>query len=172
MISKENTIGLLRHTRHDWLNRIQIIKGNLELGKPDRALEIIGQIIEESINETQLSNLNLPLFSEFLLTYNWNNQPLIIKFEVKGTPKQVVVDDEYLYKKTNEIVELLLSTLDMSEENVLMITIDLEEETRFYYDFRGKLKDIDLVSKYFNECVEPSFQNVYFDEEELSIQLL
>ena len=48
------TIETLRQTRHDWLNRIQIIKGNLELNKIDRVKGIIDEIIIETQNEARL----------------------------------------------------------------------------------------------------------------------
>lgn len=42
------TIETLRQTRHDWLNKIQIIKGNLELNRIDRVKGIIDEIIVET----------------------------------------------------------------------------------------------------------------------------
>ena len=68
MINKEwNTVELLRHVRHDWLNKLQLIKGNLDLNKIDRAKEIIAEIVIETQNETKLSNLNFPNFTLLLL---------------------------------------------------------------------------------------------------------
>ena len=42
------TFEVLRQTRHDWLNKIQIIKGNLELNKIDRVKGYIEEIIIET----------------------------------------------------------------------------------------------------------------------------
>ena len=68
MMKKEwNTIELLRHVRHDWLNKLQLIKGNLDLNKIDRAKEIIDEIVIEAQNETKLSNLHFPNFTLLLL---------------------------------------------------------------------------------------------------------
>ena len=37
MIKKEwNTVDVLRQVRHDWLNKLQLIKGNLDLNKMER----------------------------------------------------------------------------------------------------------------------------------------
>ena len=48
MIEKEwNTVEVLRHARHDWLNKLQLIKGNLDLNELDRAKEIINEIVIE-----------------------------------------------------------------------------------------------------------------------------
>ena len=68
MIKKEwNTVDILRHVRHDWLNKLQLIKGNLDLDKIDQAHRIIEEIIIEAQNETKLSNLNIPKFTSYSL---------------------------------------------------------------------------------------------------------
>lgn len=58
-----DTVELLRHSRHDWLNKIQLIKGNLTLGKIDRIKEIIDEIVYHTEQESKLSNLPISLFS-------------------------------------------------------------------------------------------------------------
>jgi len=42
------TVELLRHARHDWLNKIQLIKGNMSIGKMDRVEAIIEEIIMDA----------------------------------------------------------------------------------------------------------------------------
>ena len=76
------TFEILRQSRHDWLNKIQIIKGNLELNKPDRVKGYIEEIIIETQQEAKLSNLNMPKFSELLMTANWNNWKFECEYEV------------------------------------------------------------------------------------------
>ncbi|WP_312471145.1 Spo0B domain-containing protein, partial [Neobacillus sp.] len=38
-------VEVLRHSRHDWLNRLQLIKGNLDLNRIDRAKAVIDEIV-------------------------------------------------------------------------------------------------------------------------------
>lgn len=44
-------VEALSHSRHDWLNKLQLIKGNLALGKVGQAENIIDGIIVEAQNE-------------------------------------------------------------------------------------------------------------------------
>ena len=45
-ISEESKV-LIKLQRHDFLNHIQVIQGFLQLGKPDKALNYIENIIED-----------------------------------------------------------------------------------------------------------------------------
>jgi stage 0 sporulation protein B (sporulation initiation phosphotransferase) len=68
-----NIIEVLRHSRHDWLNKLQLIKGNLDLNRIDRAKAIIDEIVIETQHETKLSNLHIPLFASLLIRANWES---------------------------------------------------------------------------------------------------
>ena len=59
-------VEVLRHSRHDWLNKLQLIKGNLDLNRIDRAKAIIDEIVIEVQHESKLSNLHIPLFASLL----------------------------------------------------------------------------------------------------------
>ncbi|BBP91222.1 hypothetical protein BsIDN1_48400 [Bacillus safensis] len=55
-------IDLLSRSRHDWMNKLQLIKGNLTLEKYDRVFEIIEEMVIEAQHESKLSNLkNSPI---------------------------------------------------------------------------------------------------------------
>lgn len=95
-----NMIEVLRHARHDWLNKIQLIKGNLSLNKTDRAKEIIDEIVVEAQQEARLSNMNLPGFASLLLTYNWENHYLQLEYEVLDDPIAGRLDDSVLSEWT------------------------------------------------------------------------
>ncbi|MDG5470938.1 Spo0B domain-containing protein [Jeotgalibacillus sp. ET6] len=83
-----HALELLQHSRHDWMNRLQMIKGNLELENIDRAKEIIEEIIIEARQEAQLSLLGAPMLCEWLLTYNWKRRSnLCLKFELLNQGK-------------------------------------------------------------------------------------
>lgn len=43
-----DVVEVLKYARHDWLNKIQLIKGNLALNRVDRANDIINTIVNES----------------------------------------------------------------------------------------------------------------------------
>lgn len=67
MDKKKEFIELLRHYRHDWLNVLQLIKGNLALNKLNRVEEIIREIVIHTENESKLSNLQIPKVAFFSL---------------------------------------------------------------------------------------------------------
>ncbi|WP_460138192.1 Spo0B domain-containing protein, partial [Priestia megaterium] len=70
----------------DWLNKLQLIKGNLALNRLDRANEIIEEIVNESKHESKheskLTNINMRLFAGFVMTYHWNNHAVRLDVEV------------------------------------------------------------------------------------------
>ncbi|MCP1096193.1 sporulation initiation phosphotransferase B [Bacillaceae bacterium OS4b] len=106
------TIETLRQTRHDWLNKIQIIKGNLELNRIDRVKGIIDEIIVETQNEARLSSLNLPKFTEMLLTSNWNNGSFYCDYEIIDVFEGSTEMDGLMYRWTNDFFKILDKNLD------------------------------------------------------------
>ena len=59
MMEKRWTIvEALRHSRHDWLNKVQLIKGNLSLQRMDHINKIIQQIINRQ-EENYLHQMRL-----------------------------------------------------------------------------------------------------------------
>ena len=61
----------LRHARHDFLNDLQLIKMNLDLGRLQEAQAIIRSHAEAAMHASRLADLGLPLTEEWLLTANW-----------------------------------------------------------------------------------------------------
>lgn len=61
----------LRHARHDFLNELQMIKLNLDLGRTDRAQALIRTYAEAAMHQSRLSALSLPETEEWLLTAGW-----------------------------------------------------------------------------------------------------
>ena len=61
----------LRHARHDFLNELQMIKLNLDLGRTDRAQALIRTYAEAAMHQSRLSALSMPETEEWLLTAGW-----------------------------------------------------------------------------------------------------
>lgn len=61
----------LRFANHDFLNDLQIISMNLQLGKVEEALQWIRRLSEQSQKSSMLHKLPLPLTIEWLLTAKW-----------------------------------------------------------------------------------------------------
>ncbi|WP_066292900.1 sporulation initiation phosphotransferase B [Bacillus sp. FJAT-29937] len=133
-----DVIEVLRFARHDWLNKIQLIKGNLALNKIDRAKEIINEIVVEAQAEAKLSNLNIPQFASLLLTYNWENHSFQIEYDVMESSVSGYLDDEWLTNWSRAFFNHLDSSIKPFHENHLSVTIEPQMDgTRFFFDFRG-----------------------------------
>ncbi|PLS15643.1 sporulation protein [Bacillus sp. M6-12] len=141
-----NTVEVLRHSRHDWLNKIQLIKGNLDLNKIDRVRMIIDEIIIEAQQEAKLSNLAMPKFSELLLTSNWSSKPFILEYEVMETFAGCPLLDECVFSWTENFFHMLSDALDPFWENSLHILISSSEENiRFSFDLQGRIMNEDSL---------------------------
>ena len=97
------TFEVLRQSRHDWLNKIQIIKGNLELNKIDSVKGYIEEIIIECQQDARLSNLALPKFGELLMTANWSNWKFECEYEVIEVFEGFQNLDNLIYEWTNRL---------------------------------------------------------------------
>lgn len=165
-------IELLRHARHDWLNKVQLIKGNLSLNNIDRVNEIINEIVVEAHQEALLSNLNFPQFATILLTYNWRNLPVYLEFEVlEGENVHGrSIHDQLLANWTDAFLENLNESVDLLEENHLSVTIEPESDgIRFFFDFRGIITDMEKL----NDLIHTSKLDILFqqtNENELSLE--
>ncbi|MDQ0219361.1 sporulation protein [Peribacillus cavernae] len=136
------TVEILSHTRHDWLNRLQLIKGNIELDKIDRVKAIIDEIIIETQHESRLSNLNMPNFVETLLTANWRTLPLRIELEVVSLQHGCRDMDDFMASWIEDLFLVLKESVDDYDENVLAVSIDenKERKIRLSFDLQGTIK--------------------------------
>ncbi|MFC0270150.1 Spo0B C-terminal domain-containing protein [Metabacillus herbersteinensis] len=134
------TVDLLSHSRHDWMNKLQLIKGNLSLNKYERVNEIIEEIVIEAQNESKLCNLKMLSFASLLMTYNWIQAHFTLEYEVLGDVVDLSSFDEFMTKWCSSFFYLLNETIDRSRENHLCISIETvpsSDEVRFFFDFNG-----------------------------------
>jgi len=140
MEKKWDIIEILKYCRHDWLNKVQLIKGNLQLGKVDEVKGIIDAFITESKNEAQLSNLHMPKMAELLITLNWRGLPFTFEYEVLEAKKGCYIVDDSMYNWTTAFIDQLCQCLDPIAQNELKIIIyDKGESIRFTFDLKGKI---------------------------------
>ncbi|MCM3587680.1 sporulation initiation phosphotransferase B [Mesobacillus maritimus] len=169
-----NTIEVLKHSRHDWLNRIQLIQGNLSLNKVDRVKEIITEIIHETRQESMLTNLHLPEFAASLLTCNWNQHHFQLDYEVRNALNIHHLDDQLLASWINELFEKLDATIEPFQENYLSVSIQAgEEESIFYFDFSGILTDKESLLAFLESTVGStmSIHVTAVSDEEVSFEI-
>ncbi|MDQ0156104.1 sporulation initiation phosphotransferase B [Robertmurraya andreesenii] len=172
-MSKEwSTVELLSHARHDWLNKIQLIKGNLALNKMERVKEIIDEIVYESKQESKLSNLHLPQFAALLLTYNWESHSIHLEFEVLEGETNQSIQDELLASWTRAfLIELQQSSKEF-HENHLSITIDIQETgLGFFFDFRGIITGRENIRTFLQRPAAFKRKIIELTEQELSLEV-
>ncbi|WNF21869.1 Spo0B C-terminal domain-containing protein [Mesobacillus jeotgali] len=148
-----DTIEVLRHARHDWMNQLQLIKGNLSLNKVDRAKEIIEEIIMEARQDAKLSNLNLPQFASTLLTCNWGNHHFQLEYEVMDSQNfHNRLDDQLLTGWTEQLFDTLNSSIEPYQENHLSVTIEPQEKgIGFFFDFSGIINDKNRLESFLDQ---------------------
>src|SRR5579875_3834813 len=153
-------IEVLRHSRHDWLNRLQLIKGNLDLDRIDRAKSVIDEIVIEALQETKLSNLPMPQFASLLLKANWNENAFRLEYEV-------------LADWTKNFFISLNQAIEIFHENHLFITIAPQAEgIRFFFDFNGIIINKEPIEKFLAEQKDMVIVTVRgFFENELALEV-
>ena len=146
-----NILQILRHSRHDWLNVIQLIKGNLALKKYDRIEEIIQEVVNQTQNESKLSNLKIPNFANEFLVFNWENgNHFKLDYEVIGNCQNLYIYEKSLLTWFQRFTEVLNGSCEQFGENHLQVSIELleEEAPRFTFDFHGTLTGVEKVNNF------------------------
>jgi len=162
-------VELLRHARHDWLNKIQLIKGNIELGKIDDVKDIIDAMIMEAQNEAELSNLQIPKMAGLLLTSKWSNYPFVFDYEILHAVKGCNSLDEKMYNWTVEFVEVLCQAVEPFASNELKLSIFQSKETmRFTIDFEGMIKNKSSLENFLQKDYSKAlFNMISFTDNEI-----
>nr|WP_263325573.1 sporulation initiation phosphotransferase B [Neobacillus sp. Marseille-Q6967] len=164
-------IEVLRHSRHDWLNRLQLIKGNLDLNRIDRAKEYINEIVIEAQHETKLSNFSMPMFVRLLLKTNWEKHAFLLEYEVLNEFSAVKIHDGQITSWTEKFFSCLDQAVEPFQENHLSITIEPQSEgVRFFFDFSGIIKENELI-EHFLKSSETKVDIKECSESELALEL-
>ncbi|KHD86869.1 sporulation protein [Bacillus ginsengihumi] len=151
------TVEVLRHARHDWLNKIQLVKGYASLNKLDNIKGIVDEIIQEARQESMLSNLNLPQFAELLLTYNWRAKYFQIEYEILNVDASKLPNDETLSNWMSHFLERLEKAISNFGDNQLYIRLDTSTSVvRFNFEFSGTINNIEMLDHWFKEQGEDS----------------
>ncbi|KAA0549255.1 sporulation protein [Bacillus sp. BGMRC 2118] len=170
-----NVVDVLRHSRHDWLNKLQLIKANIDLNRIDRVKDIIEEIVIETQNEAKLTNLQLDKFAGFLMTYNWECHNFSFEFEVLGNAINLSSYDEQLVTWCDEFFIVLDESVLNAGENHLSLSIDTEaSDVRFFFDFSGTITNSRRLQDWLQSYVPnhiPNLTEYSVSEQELSIEL-
>jgi stage 0 sporulation protein B (sporulation initiation phosphotransferase) len=145
-------VHILSCARHDWLNQIQLIKGNMALDRLDRVKEIVEEIIAEAGHASRLTNTKLNAFAEYVMTYNWRNTPIQLEIEVLGDVKDLSFYDSALVTWTKELIQMLEMNIDgMSTHHVSVSLLIESDSIRFFFDFSGILTTSQTIETWLEE---------------------
>lgn len=136
------SLELLRHSRHDWLNDIQLIKAQLAMQRVAEAEEVIEEVTRRAHNESKLTNLHIPKVAERLLTFNWQEHFYRLQVEVIGPERDLSPCDQDLVVFLEQLFEKVDDGVDKLQESHLLLTLLLNEEGNFLtVDFSGRLNE-------------------------------
>ncbi|MCA1031906.1 sporulation initiation phosphotransferase B [Bacillus timonensis] len=157
MMENNRIVDLLRHSRHDWLNKIQLIKGNLALNKLDRVKDIIEEIVIESQNESKLTNLQAPNLAAFLMTYNWETHKIRMEYEVLGDLFNLSHYDIEITQWCKNFMLSLDKAVDSIADNHISITIEVNtQDVRFIFDFSGIINHKEEIQNWLEQSNDSS----------------
>ncbi|MGL4523479.1 MAG: Spo0B domain-containing protein [Bacilli bacterium] len=141
-IDKE-LVECMKQTRHDWLNKLQLIRGYHALGQSERLTATIESIVYEMDQQSKLSSMGMDRIAVFIFRYGWTSQPLILTYEIIGPTPALQMFEDVLYSFFTNLVEQLEKFVDQSEtSHSLHISFESDKETVVYMDFNGKFKNI------------------------------
>jgi stage 0 sporulation protein B (sporulation initiation phosphotransferase) len=167
MTNSKDVLEALRHTRHDWLNVMQLIKGNLALKRYDRIEHIIETVTQKSVSESKLSSMGVPSTATYLLTFNWSAQALKLDIDVVGEIKSLASHDQILKQICETIIEYLSVSGANDSENTLLLTFLFKDHTcEITFDYHGKLLIEERVWAPFLKKLEPKVDLVELGEYE------
>jgi stage 0 sporulation protein B (sporulation initiation phosphotransferase) len=174
MLKKWDTIEILRHCRHDWLNELQLIKGNLALNNTEKVHAIINEIVNRATHESDLCNLKANKLASLLLTINWESKPFVVDFEVCYSATQLTKYDEILSKWFTQFFLMLEKAVAVGVENNVMISFQLLEDAQtIVVDLSGKINERTKVEQFLHKQLDPivNISDITIQEEELVFTL-
>ena len=142
MKRKQLTVNeTLRFAKHDFLNDLQIISMNLQLGKVDEAKQWIDQISMKLQKQSLLHKLSLPLTTEWLLTVKWRYPEF--QFTITNEPMNRIslhedVDMQIVFYLEETMIQLQ-KNIDPYEEQMIFIRFkQVEGSLHLQVEAQGK----------------------------------
>lgn len=140
--SKDNFIGVngmnnqsltisevLRFANHDYVNQLQLIRMNLDLGRIDESKKLIQEYSEQLHVLSILNRLQLPRTIEWLQTGGWRypSLPMKLSGEIKKPVTNTIDSDVVDY--LNKTVMHVYDTLDPFTEQSLALDVRVDDHT-------------------------------------------
>ena len=146
MNQKEEVIEALQYSRHDWLNRLQLIKGNIALKRIDRVEQLIDEITSQMRSESVLTSLSAVELTHLLLTYNWSANRFQLQYELDIDPQRVMIDDKLVTSLLNRLFLKLNEHCNECSDNLLKLElIGLNQQLQINFALTGIIEKCDQL---------------------------
>ncbi len=133
---------IIRFANHDFMNQLQLIKMNLDLGKVEEAKSIIERASENCKTVSNINNLQLPKTIEWLQTLHWKYPAFELKIESNVTVPVDMKKDEQIVEYLEKTVIHVYDHLDPYTEQQLFINLDSDENGfKLTFDLKGKWEE-------------------------------
>lgn len=96
----------LRHARHDFLNELQLIKMNVDLGRSEQVQAIIRTHAEAAVQLDRLACLGVPETEQWILTAKWRFPEIRFRLDCQAQKAPVQADRDLA-----NLLELLMQTI-------------------------------------------------------------
>ncbi|HWL13312.1 MAG TPA: Spo0B domain-containing protein [Ureibacillus sp.] len=139
---KTSTLSIndvLRLANHDYMNHIQLIKMNLDLGRHEEVKSIIEKLSEQSKTLSNINKLKLPKTVEWLQTIQWKYPAFEVTLNSNVTVPVDMKKDEQIVEYLEKTVIHLYDHLDPFTEQQLDISIESNDaQFTLLFDLDGK----------------------------------
>lgn len=169
-MQEKEKLNILRHSRHDWMNIVQVIKGNLQLDRKDRVYDILNEVTRRAEHEAKLSDLNTPDLAYTLITFNWQWQKFHLDIEMIGKPIDCARHEKCWLKFFSHFFEKLNEQSDSTTDPTLLVSFHLQEKPYIEFDFQGGIEDMQNMQNWLAEWQVSSscyVENIVANEQEL-----
>lgn len=103
-VKQLNVADVLKYARHDFLNELQMILMNIDLGHPEKAREMILTTTNKMRQHSILSSLKLPETAIWLMTFEWMYPSFSKQLSCQIKAPIVDVDDDELVSVLKKII--------------------------------------------------------------------
>jgi len=133
----------LRFANHDFLNDLQIISMNLQLGKVEEALQWIRLLSEQSQKSSMLHKLPLPLTIEWLLTAKWRYPEFHFSISCDQIEKLALHDsvDMQLASYLEETIMQFIKSIDPLQEQYMNLQFVFDRTLQLQCEVKGKWEE-------------------------------
>lgn len=108
--SRDRTIRLLNHYRHDWMNELQVLFGYLRLGKYDVLSEYMNKIKASAIQDSLLSKLGNTSLIMYLLEHRISASGCLVELELETEIdlSRLDLDGDKVYRIVRGVIERMV----------------------------------------------------------------